>query len=293
MKEGLRVLGLALILLAVPPLCGAMAAQSPVFRSRTELVYLPVIVTDRKGKLIDGLDATHFRAFEEGIEQPLSYFGREQGPLIVGLVLDRSGSMENVIQDVYGAALHVLDSLNEGDLAFAITFDGDVLLAHPVTRNFLSLRSALERQEAEGATALFDAIQGALDYLQQATFSQPRKAVCVITDGHDNASVTNPKEMLKRAEEADVSIYSVAMGRRPREWLKKLAEATGGRYHRFSDARECERAMKEIGGELRWRYVLGYYPPGPEGKRWRKVKVTANDGKQKFVARTRQGYYCR
>lgn len=303
MKKGLAFFGLSLLLAAFGAPGEGVVAQSPVFRARTDLVYLPVTVTDRKGRLIKGLEANQFRVYEEGIEQQISYFGGEQTPVLVGLVLDRSGSMMMMLEDVYSAALHVLDNLNQpADGAFAMTFNNEVLLVQPMTHDLGSLRAALRGLEAEGATALYDAIAKALDYLVEgAEVRHQRKALCVISDGEDNASATDYPDLLRKAEEADVTIYSVAMVERIRFFdflfsgshkaVRRLAEATGGKYHRPSSIEECERAMKVINEELRSQYALGYYPPRPEGRSWRRVKVGVTDGKRKFVARTRQGYF--
>ena len=88
-------------LLAALVACGALAvhgptpidAQSPTFKSSVAMVPLTVTVTDTTGKHVTGLTGNDFTVFEDGVEQPLSFFACDEVPVDVALVVDTSGSM--------------------------------------------------------------------------------------------------------------------------------------------------------------------------------------------------------
>src|SRR6266545_2281430 len=85
------------------------AQDASTLKLSTDLVSLSVTVTDQKGQAITGLKREDFKIYENGIEQPLSFFSAEEAPVCWGIVLDRSGSMKEMIRDVYRAAVHVVD----------------------------------------------------------------------------------------------------------------------------------------------------------------------------------------
>lgn len=294
-----------LSLCLVPAEKDILAQDIPVYRSETDLVYLTVTATDRKGRPISGLDASAIRVYEDGVEQEIHHFNQDKVPLTVGLVLDRSGSMYMMIDEVYEAALHVIENLDEGDQAFALTFNSDVRLVHPLTPDLNGVRRSLRGLRADGATALYDAVYEALQYLAQTRERRSdRKVLCVVSDGNDNSSRRSYEELLKKASESDVIIYSVAMTERA-GWsplnlfsgddvkrLRKLAELSGGISHRPRSVRECEKVMKQISEELSTQYGLGYYPSNLERDgNWREVKVALKDKSRKYAVRTRRGYY--
>src|SRR6266545_158805 len=85
------------------------AQDASTLKLSTDLVSLSVTVTDQKGQAITGLKREDFKIYENGVEQPLSFFSAEEAPVCWGIVLDRSGSMKEMIRDVYRAAVHVVD----------------------------------------------------------------------------------------------------------------------------------------------------------------------------------------
>jgi Ca-activated chloride channel homolog len=269
----------------------------------TELVSLSVTVTDQKGKAVVGLKREDFKVYENGIEQPLRFFSTEEMPVCWGLVLDRSGSMMDMIGDVYQAAVHVVDEGTEDDETFIVTFNKKVELVADFIADKHRLQNSILGLRASGETALWDAISFALDHLKEARHR--KKVLVVITDGEDNSSRTAFRSLVARAEEAGVLIYAVGMfesgmssfgmrGGSPRSELAKLAEVTGARAHFPTNVAECREAMQQIAGEVGHQYSLGYYPNNPKNDgKWRKIQVVAgsSDGKTKNTARTRNGYY--
>ena len=278
--------------------------DAPSIKLSTNLVSLSVTVTDQKGQAITGLKREDFKVYESGVEQALDFFSAEEMPVCWGIVLDRSGSMMAMIGDVYRAAVHVVDEGTEQDEAFVVTFSQKVELVSDFIADKHKLGNSILGLRAGGETALWDAINFALDHLKKA--KHRKKVLVVITDGDDNASRIKFRELIERAEEENVLIYPVGMfessnmfglgisGKGPRDDLEKLAEVTGARAHFPTNVEQCREAMRAIAGEVSHQYSVGYYPNNTKNDgKWRNIQAVASqrDGKTKYVARTRNGYY--
>ncbi|HWW77853.1 MAG TPA: VWA domain-containing protein [Pyrinomonadaceae bacterium] len=269
----------------------------------TDLVLLRVTVSDRQGRAVAGLRQGDFKAFEDGVEQPVSFFSAEESPVSWGLVLDRSGSMEGMMGEVYSAALHVIEEGTEHDEMFIVTFNSRPEVESEFTSDRHRLENSTLGLRAESETALYDAVSFALDKVKQGRHR--KKALVVVTDGEDNASRMKFRELVERAEEEDVLVYTVGMfessgsmrlmggGGDARAELKKLAEVTGASAHFPGGVEECRKVMREIAREVSQQYSVGYYPANKahDGK-WRGVRVVAGE-QTKYVARARTGYYAK
>lgn len=311
----IAVLALLMALLAGPSIGvrgqAALPQQSdnrqrePVFRSATELVALNVTVNDEKGGAIVGLREHDFKVYEDGVEQPIGLFNAEQAPASWGLLLDRSGSMRDMMDDVYQAALHAIDDGTDDDETFIAAFSERVDLVSDFQIDKHRLENALLGLRPGGGTALWDAVVFGLNHIRDG--QHKKRVVMVITDGEDNQSEVAFRDLVERAERAEVLIYPVGMmgsmakvprwlggGADPmRRELEKLAEVTGGRAHFPADIRECRETMQAIAREVSHQYSIGYYPTNTrrDGK-WRKIRVdVAPTGRSKATARARPGYY--
>lgn len=289
--------------LIVPlPLAGqrelAPQQEPSAIRVETDLVLLNVMVADQKGQAITSLKKEHFKVLEDGAEQSISFFSLEKVPVSWGLVLDRSGSMSEMIGNVYRAAVHVVDEGTEDDEAFIVTFSEKSELVSDFVSDKQKLRNSVDGLRAGGGTALWDSVAFALDHLKHA--EHRKKVIVVITDGEDNHSRLNFRDLVRRVEEEDVLIHSVGMFesgglRSARKQLARLAEATGAQAHFPTNIEQCREAMDEIARDVSQQYQVGYYPANRarDGK-WRKVKVIVirpDESEAKYVARTRTGYY--
>jgi len=257
--------------------------QDPMsLKLSTELVSLSVTVTDQKGQAITGLKREDFKVYESGVEQKLDFFSAEEMPVCWGIVLDRSGSMMEMIRDVYQAAVQVVDEGTEQDEAFVVTFNHQVELVSDFIADKHKLGNSMLGLRAGGETALWDAINFALDHLKKA--KHRKKVLVVITDGDDNYSRIKFRELIERAEEANVLIYPVGMfessgmfrlgmdNKGPRAELEKLAEVTGAKAHFPTNVEQCRETMRAIAGEVSHQYSVGYYPNNTKNDgKWRKV----------------------
>ncbi len=273
--------------------------DQPSFRSTSsELVVLPVVVTDKPDHFVANLSRERFAVFDNGRQMPIAFFSSEDTPVTIGLVIDASGSMRPKLGSVVAAALAFARSSNPDDELFAVRFNDDVretadspfIAASDIER----LSQALTTMVPEGQTALYDAVLAALDHLALGT--RPRKALVVISDGGDNVSRATLDAVLARARASNAAIYTIGIyddddtDKNPRV-LKKLAETTGGERYLPRSAGPLLAACRHIAREIRSGYTIGYEPPDRDGAFHRvRVEVSSPD-RQKLTARTRPGYF--
>ena len=241
--------------------------ENSTLRVAIDLVLLDVSVQDKRGRPVTNLDQKDFKAYEDKLEQPIAYFSKEESPVTWGLVLDRSGSMEGMIKEVYEAALHVIDGGTNQDEIFIMTFSDRPEMVSELTSDPRTLQKSVFGLSARGKTALYDAVDSALDHIKHGRHR--KKALVVITDGVDNRSRLTFGRLMDRVKESDVLIYNVGMnvaagefakGRADRGQLEQLAGITGGYAYFPTDIAKCREAMANIAREVSEHYTIGYYP---------------------------------
>ena len=271
-----------------------------------DLVMLHVTVTDRSGRPFTGLKPENFRLYDNGTEQAIHHFTTQDLPFTMGLVLDRSGSMSMVIDEVYQAAFHTIRASKPEDEFFILTFNDKIQLRQDFSTDRNLLQKRLKGIRAERRTALYDAVLAGLNYIHGGRHD--KKALLIVTDGDDNSSESSFRYLLERVRQENVAIYVVGFfgatsdlsPRLERSELEallvRLAEATGGKAYFPRTMEECDQACIAIARELRQQYGLGYYPV-PKGRdgNWHAVgvqlQVPPEISSNGLTARTRAGYF--
>ena len=278
----------------------ALLAQEPSFKSgSSELVVLPVVVTDKQGRYISDLPADTFVVYDNGRRVPIELFTNEDTPVTIGLVIDASSSMRGKLAEVVSASMAFARSSNPQDELFAIRFNDDVedLLAD---RPFLlagdlgALEHAVKSVRADGRTALYDGLMDGLEHLAKG--GRARKVLVVISDGGDNASEVKLDAVLARARVSNAAIYTIGiyddedMDKNPGV-LTSLARTTGGERYLPRTLAELSRACERIAREIRGGYTIGYVPPARDGA-YHRVKVDIDpSANRRLNVRTRPGYF--
>jgi Ca-activated chloride channel homolog len=274
--------------------------KSQVLRSEADLVVLPVTVTDHKGNLIPELTQGDFRVFENGRPQTISYFAHNDVPVTVGLVIDSSGSMRPNRDEVAQAAKDLLISSNARDEFFVVNFNESVSFGLPpivpFTNDVAQLQQGVLSGPSAGMTALYDATSLALNHLAMAT--NDKKALIVISDGGDNASHKNFRQLLDSAQHSDAIVYTIGIISELESdvnpgVLRTLAGATGGDAYFPKSAADLPGICQHIARELREQYTIGYISANPthDGS-YRKLRVAVHaPGQGGLAVRTRAGYF--
>ena len=210
-------------------------------RIETSLVLLPVHAISAAGTNLTDLDEANFRVFEDGVEQKITAFSKEDAPLSVGLVFDSSGSMSNKIHKSADAAAAFFKTANAGDEFFLVEFGERPKLVMPFTPDSDEVFRKIVHAKPFGRTSLIDAIQLALIQMKNARNS--RKAIVILSDGGDNRSRLTRGQIKGALLESDVQLYAMGIfdpeeaakhtseeQKGPR-LLDELAEHTGGRVY--------------------------------------------------------------
>lgn len=285
----------------MPLLCVAALLLQAVISVRTELVAVPVSVTDARGQPVTGLGPEHFQVEDEGRPQPITVFHHGDVPVTLGLIVDRSQSMGAKTAALAAAVSALLASSRPGDELFAVGVNDGPSFALPGYQPFTSdpraLEQALARMPLGGRTALYDGMAAALQHLQRG--GAGRSALVVITDGGDNASAATYEQVVTLAHESQAVIYAIGlMGTPPADddedpgLIKRISKDTGGvaYFPRSFDA--IAAAATQVARDVREQYTLGFSPePRVGGAAFRRIKVTVRaPGKGRLHARTRSGY---
>jgi VWFA-related protein len=288
-------------------LLGAAAASAqsalkddevPIFKAGTQLVDLHVSVLDKGGKLITDIPEAAFKVYENGIEQPIKVFRREDVPVSLGIIIDNSGSMRDKRAKVAAASLLLVKDSNPQDEEFIVDFNDDAYLDQPLTSEIKKLEAALDRLDAKGGTAMRDAIGMSIDYVKDKG-KKDKKVLLVITDGNDNTSNESLEQLVRKAQRSEVLVYCIGLlseeepreARNAKRALRALAEASGGMDYYPKDLAEVERITPQVAHEIRNQYLLAYSPTNTafDGS-YRKIEVKVK-GYGNPTVRARSGYY--
>jgi len=272
----------------------------------SNLVLIPVTVTDHFDRFVTGLEKPSFKLYEDKVEQTILHFTSEDAPISLGVVFDCSGSMENKISKAREAVAQFLKTANPEDEFNLVTFADRPQLLVRMTQRAAEIQNRLATARPNGRTALLDAIHMSMGEMRRAHHS--RKAILIISDGGDNCSRYTMRELKNLVREADVQIYAIGIlepsgpppQRRPMEelagpgLLREITEQTGGLMFEVDNWRQLPDIASKIGVALRNQYVLGYSPSDlqNDGKYHRvQVKLELPKGGPRLRASWRTGYY--
>jgi len=182
--------------------------QQPSIKIGTNLVTVPVIVTDRYGRFVTGLTRNEFALREEGVAQKIEDFSSIEAPFSVALLIDTSRSTQNKLDKIRKAALTFIRRLLPNDRIMVVSFDEKVQFVCDFTNNHIELERAVKSLKTSYLTSLYDAIH--LTINEKMSRVQGRKAIVVLTDGVDTASKqANYESAIDLAASAGIITYTI------------------------------------------------------------------------------------
>jgi VWFA-related protein len=269
-----------------------------VFKKDVDEVMLHATVVDDKQRIVTTLDRNAFTVYEDGKPQNIISFHHVDIPVAMGIVIDNSGSMREKRNKVNQAALNLVRSSNPQDEVFVVNFNDEQYLDQDFTNNLLKMKEALEKIDARGGTALYDAVVASADHLKQARLE--KKVLFVVTDGEDNASSETLEQAVKQlSQENGPSVYAIGIlgdeehPKRAKRALEVITQRTGGIAFFPKTLDEVDAISRTIASDIRNQYAIGYKPTNPRASGgFRQIRVDAKaKGHGKLIVRTKSGYY--
>src|SRR5260370_15011242 len=192
-------------------LASGHVAASPgpmhAIKQNVDLVLVPVSVTDGMERLVTGLGQSNFQVVEGKRVQEIRHFSNEDAPVSLGVIVDTSGSMKDKVERVREAVTQFCEIANVEDEFFMITFSDEPHMARDFTNIAEDIEKDLLYITPRGRTALLAAIYMGIEKMRHARYS--KKALLVISDGGDNHSRYDEREVKSAVKEIDVMMYAI------------------------------------------------------------------------------------
>lgn len=286
-----------------------------VVRVNTDLVTVPLFVTDSRGRRIAGLTRGDFELTDNGARVEPAYFAAGAEHVSLLFLLDASGSTRDIITEQRETALALFSHFGAGSRVAVMQFRERAELRQPFTRDLRRARPAFQIDSlAESRTAIFDAALAAVRAFVAAPHeTTERRIVVLISDGLDNASTEAFGRAIEEAHAAGVTFYCIHLplytprdgrlvARRASKGFRELAERTGGQLFVVGDARtaldpraehDLRPVFQAIADDLRGQYVVGYHASAaPQQQGTHRIVVRLSDpSKRKLRVRQLRDTY--
>ncbi len=300
-----------------------------VVKISSNLVIVPVSVTDAQGQPVLGLKQTDFRIEEDGRAQEIAQMGDpEQVPLDIAVLIDVSSSVvARFAFEQQAAASFLQQVLKPDDRATVFAIDEAPRMVQQLASAQVASQKLMTLKPSNGFTAFFDSVLAATNYLDKSSTSGRRRIIVVISDGDDTArilSVSNAQsrsgdlqligkdaqlQLIQRAQletqravqRAEITFYSInpsghtmhlnVRTARSELGMERIATATGGAAFIPKDEGELSGIFHRIASEIRSQYLLQYYSNNKSaGNAYRRIAITT-PARTQLRVRTREGYY--
>ena len=159
-------------------------------RVETPLVPVTCSVTDAGGAALTGLSRENFRIFDNGVEQPITYFDASTQPATIALIIDASPSVLPQSDEMKTAARALVDGLTPADQVAVVDFSAHTYLLLPFSNDWGLIRQAISRINVRqlfgdtGGSNIYQSIFLAAHELFAGRTG--RKAIVLLTDGQDS-----------------------------------------------------------------------------------------------------------
>lgn len=275
--------------------------EAAPIKANADLVLVPVTVTDQRDRLVIGLERDNFNIYDESTQQVIRHMSAEDAPLSLGIIFDTSSSMYGKMERSRDAVVQFLRSANPDDEFFLIGFADRPELLVDSTSSVEDIQDAISRANPEGTTALLDAVYLGLDTMRRAR--NERKVLLIVSDGGENHSRYNIREVFSDVREAGVQIYAMGIfddaprtnaERSGPDVLTAISGVTGGKVFAIHSLKKITDAANELAIELRNQYLIAYHPsPLAHDGKWHRisVRVTPPQNSPRLRIYAKEGYY--
>ena len=273
------------------------------------LVLVEATVRDDKGRIVDDLKREDFHLFEDGVEQEITHFSRDELPLAIALVVDGSSSIAPVLRELHQAAYDTLSQLKPEDQVALYAFAAHPERLEDLTTDRKSIAESIMGIGSAGGTNIADALYESIAYLGQEARDR-RHAVILVSDNQPTArGAATGDDVVRLALETQTIVYSVRVGRGSlggtrdepgwipgARWVSRIMSETGGEIIDLAAVGSVRKAMGAVITRLKQRYTLGYRSTNTRRDRaFREIDVRladrVQDAKHPYRIFARHGYY--
>lgn len=276
--------------------------KGDVIKIDTDLVTVEVTAVDRQGGYVRNLKPNDFKMYVDGIEKKIDFFSVTDDvtvsrPLSLVFALDLSGSLKpEEILTLKNSALKFTELMKGESMFAAMGFNYEVKIYQDFTSDPKKIERAFAKMDHfEGSTKIYDALDRAVAMLSKrwkGSTKPLRRVIIVITDGFDSSSLIEGRELIRRANAAGVTVYSVTL---PSYILSasrntdrvitpldatRIVASTGGKDF-SADARDFAPIFKALAEEIKSSYGIAYYPEVRDGKQ-HEIRIEAVDASHKL-----------
>jgi VWFA-related protein len=185
---------------------------------RVALVNMPVTVRNARGEMVHNLEAEDFRITDNGAEQKISHFDLGGDPVSVVILIETSSRIEPILPEIHKTGIlftqTVMGPYGEGAV---VGFNDAVDKLQDFTTNADSIENTVSQlQTGSSGSMLYDAMAVGVEMLSdrpQPTPENPgrRRVLLVMSEAVDMGSEAKLGEVLRKAQLANVTIYTVGL----------------------------------------------------------------------------------
>jgi VWFA-related protein len=309
----LRRLGCPLLLFFL--FVGNVLAQDPTFHSQSNVVVVPTLVKDNKGKAFYGLAAKDFIIEDEGVEQAVRLDETiDAEPVSVIVAIQTGGRADYEFQRIRGLSSMLEPILSQRETQVALVeFDSKVQLAQDFTESPRRIAEDLnDLKPGDGGAAILDAVKYSVDLLNQVP-QERQRVLLLVSETRDHGShAAQVDQVVKLIGDSNTVVYALPFSPAMSNVLdtmrgnnkaemnagpdllapfvmavegmrknipKTIAEMTGGEYELFKTRKSFETSMLAFDNHLRSRYLLSFVPKDPHtGLHMIRVRVRDAEG---------------
>jgi Ca-activated chloride channel family protein len=277
-------------------------ASGFTIRSLTSLVTVDTVVRTNAGGFAGDLQSEDFAVYDDGVAQYITLFSREQLPLAVALVVDRSPSVQPYLAQLRSAALTTLERLKPDDEIALFSFDMNPAQFSELTTDRQRIAQMIGSIPRGILTNIHDALFDAASYLRMKAPDR-RRAIILISDNYQTCNgAHSDRETLQEMLEGAVALYSIkTQGDNPGTSksggpadIARFARQTGGEVLNADTVNKLIGALDTALLNLKSGYVLGFTPSdiGKDGSYHRlDVRLKKPERCPKCRVQARTGYY--
>jgi Ca-activated chloride channel homolog len=294
-------------------LCQAQEVSAPTIKVDVSRVNVGVVVTDRRGNFVQGLQKSDFHIFDNGIEQPIAGFLANDDPAQVVLMLECGPSMYLFGKESIQKADTLIANLASNDRVAIVCYSSSAQVLFELSENKPAARLALRELDFNAGFAELNLSRSLLEVLAWLSTVPGKKTVVLISSGVDSSPPNSEELFRENISASDVRVLvvstSFAFGKFPKKHkhdlderdvrqkvtetlkegdsvLRSLAASTGGHAYFSKYSKDYVKIYAEIAQIVRHEYNLAFAPPTPDGK-LHTLTVTA---KHAFRIDHRQAY---